>query len=47
MELILVTSLATILKRFHLLCSVLGAKKEALAVGGGNGLKGGLGSEEQ
>jgi ubiquinone/menaquinone biosynthesis C-methylase UbiE len=35
------------LKRFHLLCSVLGAKKEALAVGGGNGLKGGLGSEEQ
>ena len=31
------------LQHFHLLCSVLGAKKEALAVGGGNGLKGGLG----
>jgi hypothetical protein len=26
------------LEHFHLLCSVLGAKKEAFAVGAGNGL---------
>ena len=36
-----------LLKRFHLLCSVLGAKKEALAVGGGKGLKGALGGQKQ
>ncbi|MGA2077419.1 MAG: hypothetical protein ABSH52_28355, partial [Terriglobia bacterium] len=28
------------LKHFHLLCSVSGAKKEAFAVCGGNGLEG-------
>jgi hypothetical protein len=35
------------LEHFHLLCSVLGAKKEAFAVGAGNGLKGNLGRQEQ
>jgi hypothetical protein len=39
--------LSATLEHFHLLCSVLGAKKEALAVGDGNGLKGGLGGQEQ
>jgi hypothetical protein len=34
------------LEHFHLLCSVSGATKEALAVGSGNGLKGDLGGQE-
>jgi hypothetical protein len=36
-----------ILEYLHLLCSGLGAKKEALAVGCGNGLNGGLGGQKQ
>jgi hypothetical protein len=35
------------LQHFHLLCSVFGAKKEALAISGGNGLKGDLGGLEE
>jgi hypothetical protein len=35
------------LEYFHLLCSVSGAKKEAFAIGAGNGLKGGLGRLKQ
>ena len=35
------------LEHLYLLCSVLGAKKETLAVGGGNGLEGGFGGQKQ
>jgi len=35
------------LDHFHLLCSVSGAKKEAFAIGAGNGVKGGLGRLKQ
>ena len=35
------------LEHFHLLCSVSGAKKEAFAIGAGNGLKGGFGRPQQ
>ncbi|HVA00076.1 MAG TPA: IPT/TIG domain-containing protein, partial [Terriglobia bacterium] len=38
---------STALEHFHVLCSVLGAKKEALAIGPGNGLKGDLGRPKQ
>ena len=35
------------LEHFHLLCSVLGAKKEAFAIGAGNRVKGALGRPQQ
>ena len=35
------------LEHFHLLCSVFGAKKEALAIGGGNRVKGGFSRLQQ
>jgi hypothetical protein len=35
------------LKYFHLLCSVFGAKKEALAIGGGDRVKGGFSRLQQ
>ena len=35
------------LKHFHLLCSVSSAKKETLAIGGGDGLKGAFRRQEQ
>ena len=38
---------AAALEYFHLLCSVFGAKKEALAIGGGNRVKGGFSRLQQ